>query len=457
MHKIAAASGIGSQEVKINILSELLKKATKLEARYIARIVSGRIRLGLGDKTILDSLSIAKTGSKEHRKELDEAYHVCPDVGNIAEVYLNRGLKGLEKIDVQLNRPVQMMLCQRVARISEAKEKLGLPVAVEFKYDGERIQAHKKGNDIKLYSRRLDDITGQFPDVVEQIKKNIKAKTVIIEGEAVAVGSKGNLLPFQKLMQRKRKHKIEEYVRKIPVCLFLFDLLYLNGKSFIHMPYFQRHNALKKIVKETNNIRIASRTICRTVDCIEQFFENIVKKGGEGVVIKSLSKDSFYEAGKRGWNWIKWKPEYAKGLRDTFDLVVVGAFFGRGRRAGTYGALLCAAYNKVKDRFETFCKLGSGFTDKQLKELPEKFKRFVVKTKPARVLIEKEMKPDVFFVPEIVVEVTGAEITKSPNHTCAKEKGQGLALRFPRFLRYRDKKPEDATCVKEILRMFKKK
>jgi len=332
LHKIAAASGTGSQEVKVDILAGLLKKATKLEACYIARIVSGKIRLGLGDKTILDSLSIAFTGTKEARKELDKAYHVCPDVGKIAKIYMTKGLKGLEKIEVELNRPIQMMLCQRIQTIEDAEKKLGMLVAVEDKYDGERIQAHKKGKEIKLYSRRLDDITNQFPDIVEQIKKNIKAKNCIIEGEAVAVDSKGNLLPFQKLMQRRRKYKIEEYIKKIPVCLFLFDLLYLNGKNFIHKPYFQRHDALKKIVKETKNLKLATRTICKNTDCIEDFFKSIVKRGGEGIVIKSLAKDSVYEAGKRGWNWIKWKPEYSKGLRDTFDLAVVGAFYGKGKR-----------------------------------------------------------------------------------------------------------------------------
>ncbi len=454
LKQIAETSGSGSQEKKVNILAGLLKKATRLEARYITRIVTGKLRLGMGDKTILDALSIAKTGSKKARKELEKAYHVCPDVGTIAKIYLTKGIKGFSKTSAKLNRPIQMMLCQRVKTISQAKDKLGLPVAVEFKYDGERVQAHKSGKKVKLFSRRLDETTKQFPDVVNLIK-NVKAKNCIIDGEIVPLGKNNKMLPFQTLMQRKRKHGVEKYVKIVPVCLFAFDLLYLNGKSLLNKSYFERQSKLRKIINQSKHLKLATRKICKSEECIEDFFKQALKIGGEGIILKSLKKDSVYEAGKRGWNWIKWKPEYSKGLRDTFDLVVIGAYYGKGRRAGKYGALLCASYNKSKDCFETFCKVGSGFTDKTLKELTKKFKKYIKKTKPARVDITKNIKPDVYFTPTIVIEVVGAEITKSPNHTCAKQKGQGLALRFPRFLKFRAKKPEQATSTKEIKNMAK--
>ncbi len=458
LHKIAAASGAGSQEQKVSFFAGLLRNASAREARYLARIVQGNLRLGVGDKTVLDSLCITFTGSKEAKKEIEHAYTISPDVGVIARTIATKGLAGIRKIGVTLGIPIQMMLCQRIKDLDELPEKMGVPFAVEEKYDGERIQAHKTGNKVVLYSRRLENITAQFPDIVEAVRKNVKAKDCVIEGEAMPVDKKGNLLQFQVLMQRRRKHGIEEYVKKIPVCLFVFEMIYYNGKSLIREPYPKRYELLRKNIKESDKIKLALRIICDNPDCAEELFNTTVQRGGEGIVVKSLRPDSTYEAGVRGWHWVKWKPEYVKGLRDTFDLVIVGAYKGKGRRAGVYGALLCAAYNEASDRFETFCKLGSGFTDKDLEELPKKMKKYEVSHKPSLLEVSKLMTPDVWFEPAVVIEVTGAEITRSPNHTCAIEKGQGFALRFPRFLRYRpEKSAEQATTTKEILRMAKNK
>jgi DNA ligase-1 len=321
-------------------------------------------------------------------------------------------------------------------------------LAVEEKYDGERMQVHIKKGKIKIYSRRLEDISSQFPDVIKALSKNIKCTSCVIEGECCAVDKKGKLLPFQLLMRRRRKHDVEKFIKKIPVCLFLFDLLYLNGKSYIKKEYPVRYSALKKIVKKSKNVCLANSIITDDVKVMQKFFKDMIKRGSEGIMVKSRGKDSVYKAGTRGWLWIKWKKEYTKGMVDTFDLVVVGAFVGRGRRAGKYGSLLCAVYNKKKNRFDTFCKLGTGFTDEQLKNLPKKFK--VIKQK--HPLVNAKLKPDVWFTPSVVVEVLGAEITKSPIHTA-----DGLALRFPRFLRYRsDKSPKQATTVKEVKQMYKK-
>jgi DNA ligase-1 len=443
LHKITRATGTGSQDKKITLLAGLLKQASPIEARYIARMVLGDLRLGVGDKTVLDALAVAYTGRKEAREQLEHAYNICPDVGLIAETLVKKGLGAVEKIGVEIGIPIQSMLCQRIKDLEAVQTKIGYPVIVEEKYDGERIQVHKQGNKIKLYSRRLEDITLQFPDIVEAVKKAIKAKNCVLDSEVMSVDAKGNLLPFQILMQRRRKYDVESYVKKIPVALFTFDLLFVNGKSLIHEPYKQRYQHLQKIVRQTNKVHLALQKTCNDADCIEDLFNKTVEHGGEGIVIKSLNGP--YQAGVRGWNWIKWKPDYVKGLRDTFDLVVVGAYHGRGRRAGTYGALLCAVYNEKKDQFETFCKLGTGFTDKTLAELPKKFKK--IEHKPARLVITKSMTPDVWLEPNIIVEVTGAEITKSPNHS------SGYALRFPRFLRWREKKLEQATTTKEILRM----
>ncbi len=459
LRMIAGASGEGSQERKIKLLAELLRNAKGKEARYLSRLVLGTMRLGVGDKTVLDALAMAFGKGKEDKPAIEHAYNICPDVGIIAKTIATKGIKGIERIDVVLGRPIQMMLAQRVKAITEIIENMPEgKIAAEEKYDGERIQVHKKGDKIVLFSRRLENITSQFPDVVEQIKKNIKSKECIIEGEVVPVDEKGNLLPFQVLMQRRRKYGVEEYVKKIPTCFYLFDILYSEGRSFIRKPYPERHEELKRITRETPNLQLAKRVICEDVDCLEEFFNKSLERGCEGIVAKSCAKESVYQAGTRGWLWIKWKREYAKEMADTFDLVVVGAFMGRGKRAGTYGALLCAAYNDSFDRFESFCKLGSGFTDEELSKLPKKLKPYEVPHKPARVEVTKLMEPDKWFEPKLVVEVLGAEITRSPAHTTALEKGQGLALRFPRFVRWREeKKPEQATTVKEILEIFKKK
>ena len=453
LHKIAKLYGPGSQERKIRDLAGLFRSASALEARYIARLVLGTLRLGVGDMTILNALSIAFTGSKKAKKELEYAYNICPDVGIIAETLAIQKMKGISKIGVVVGRPIQMMLAQRVKSIQEIFQKMQGRLAVEEKYDGERMQAHIKKGKVKLYSRRLEDISSQFPDVIKAIGKNVKCKSCVIEGECCAVDKKGNLLPFQLLMQRRRKYDIEKYIKKIPVCLFLFDLLYLNGKSYIKKEYPVRYSTLKTIVKKSKGVRLANQVVTDDVKVMQKFFNDMIKRGSEGIMVKSRGKDSLYKAGTRGWLWIKWKKEYMKGMVDTFDLVVVGAFRGKGRRAGKYGSLLCAVYNKKKNQYETFCKLGSGFTDEQLAGLPKKFKRYEIKKTHPLVNAKKEIKPDVWFTPAIVVEVLGAEITKSPIHTA-----DGLALRFPRFLRYKtEKSPEQATTVKEIKQMYRKK
>ncbi len=432
----------------------LLQKATPIGAKYVARIVLGIMRLGSGDMAVLDALAIAFTGGKENKEHLEAAYNICPDLGIIAETVAKHGLKGIQKIDIKVGRPIKMMLCQRVEALEEIPEKIPGEVTVEAKYDGERVQAHRnsKGK-IVLYSRRLENITSQFPDLVEALGKQLPQKEWIVEGEILAVDEKGHPLPFQTLMQRRRKYDVEDYAQKIPVMLKLFDLLYWEGESFLHTSYVKRAEKLEKAVKNNSHIMLTERIITEDVAEMESFFQKMLKAGYEGIIIKSRAPDSEYQAGSRGWNWIKWKKEYAQEIADTFDLVIVGADHGKGKRSGTYGALLCASYNEKEDVFETVCKLGTGLTDEVLEELPEKLKKYKLTHQPPRLRVKKEMEPEVWFEPGIVVEVLAAEVTQSPFHTCA----NGLALRFPRFVRYREnKKPEQATTSKEIAQMAKK-
>ncbi|HLC88793.1 MAG TPA: ATP-dependent DNA ligase [Candidatus Nanoarchaeia archaeon] len=450
LHQIVETSGTGSQDKKTNILVSLLQKSPAKGAKYITRIILGTLRMGVAEMTVLDALALAYTGEKSNKKYLEKAYNICPDVGIIAETLAKKGIKGLEKIDIHVGRPIKMMLAQRVSELGEIQKKIPGRLAVEGKYDGERIQAHKdsKGR-ITLFSRRLENNTDQFPDLVKYLEKQISAKTFVIEAEVLAINEQGEHQPFQVLMQRRRKYDVEEYAKKIPVQAKVFDVLYADGRSFLHEPFETRIAQLKKMVKKSKHVTLTEQIITENLGKVEEFFQQMLTEKYEGIMLKSLSGE--YQAGTRGWNWIKWKKEYVQEMSDTLDLVVIGAFHGKGRRSGTYGALLCAAYNEKEDQFETVCKLGTGLTDELLAELPKKMKPWIVKNKPARVIVKKEMEPDVWFSPEIVVEVLGAELTKSPFHTL------GLALRFPRFIRFREKKAEQATTRKEIEQMFGKK
>ncbi len=445
LHKITEMEGEGSQDQKSNIVVSLLQKVSAKGARYLIRIILGTLRMGVAEMTVLDSLAIAYTGEKKNKEILEAAYNVCPDVGIIADTIAHKGLKGLQQIGVKVGVPIKMMLAQRISSLEELPERIPGKVAVEGKYDGERIQAHKHKGKMTLFSRKLENITSQFPDVVEYLGK-LDTKEFVVEGEVIAIDKEGKPLAFQTLMQRKRKYDVEEYIKKVPVQLKLFDILYLDGKSYLDESQVVRAATLEKIVTKTKHLTLTDKIITDDISVINDFFQEMLEAGYEGVMIKSLADDSSYQAGTRGWHWVKWKREYVKEMHDTFDFVIVGAFHGKGKRSGTYGALLCAAYNKKDDTFETVCKLGTGLTDAVLEEIPKMMLKYKVTRRPARVVIKKEMEPDVWFEPVVVVEVLGAELTKSPFHTA------GVALRFPRFIQFRDnKKAEEATTTKEVL------
>ncbi len=452
-HKIASASGSKSQDVKIKTLAGLLTGAEPLEARYIVRIALETMRLGTGAMTLLDALATLYAEEKSNRPAIERAYNISSDIGLVAKELAKHGLGGVEKIKPMVGRPIKMMAAQRVPELKDIPDKME-KFAVEEKYDGERVQIHKDGDKISIFSRRLDDITAQYPDVIRSLKKQVGAKKAVMEGEVVAVKG-GKLLPFQVLMQRKRKYDIEKYAKKIPVRLFLFDLLLLGDEDYMKKPYAERREKLEGIVKESKEITFANRIITEDLKEVKRFFDEGLERGTEGIMAKSLGEESIYRAGAREWMWIKWKKDYREGLADTFDLVLIGAFYGTGKRAGKYGTLLGATYNADKDLFESFCKIGTGFTDEVLDGMLKKFKGIISEGKPARV--RSEMEPDIWFEPQIVMEVSGAEITESPAHSCGKgELGKGLSLRFPRFKRYREKKPEDATSTEEVVQMYGK-
>jgi DNA ligase-1 len=459
LDKMAKTTGSGAVGSKMALLAGLLSDASPKEAKYIMRTVTGSLRLGIADMTVLDALAIAYGGGKEAREFVERAYNISSDLGRVANVVAEKGLAGVKKFQVVVFEPIRPMLAERLSSPEEILEKLGGKCVAEYKYDGERVQAHKKGKDVVLYSRRLESISDQYPDAVELVRHNVKAEEAILEAECVAVDVEtGELLPFQELMHRRRKYGVKEAMQQYPVSLFMFDALYVDGKDLTLDVYPLRRQMLEKAIHEGDRVKAAKQIRTGSVKALEEFFEEAIEDGCEGLMCKSVAKDSVYQAGARGWLWIKYKRDYKSEMTDTVDLVVVGAFHGRGKRAGTYGALLLAAYNKETDTFETVTKLGTGFTDEDLKKLPELLRQHVVPRKHSRV--QSKLEADVWFEPKVVLEVLGAEITLSPIHVCAMDsirKDSGLAIRFPRFTgNYRtDKAAEDATTSVEIVEMYR--
>ncbi len=460
LEKIARETGEGAMETKVQILSGLLASAQPKEAKYILRIVTGKMRLGIADMTILDALAILYGGGKEWRELFERAYNITSDIGYVAKVAATSGIEGLGQIKITIGRPIRPMLAERLASAEEILQKLGGKCIAEYKYDGERMQIHKKGDEVIIFSRRLENITSQYPDVVELIKSHVKADEAILECECIATDpDTGDMLPFQELMHRKRKHDIHKAVEQYPVRVHFFDALYVDGRDLTLQPLEERRGILEQIIEEGERVKLSKAIITSDPEELERFFHEAIENGCEGLVVKALGKEAVYRAGARGWLWIKLKRSYKSEMMDTVDLVVIGAFHGRGKRSGTYGALLMAAYNKEEDVFQSVCKVGSGFTDEDLRRLPEMLKPHEVPRKHPRV--ETGMEADVWFEPKLVLEIIGDEITISPIHSAAwgaVKEGFGLAIRFPRFTgKYRfDKAPEDATTVDELLEMYRR-
>jgi len=457
LEKIAKASGPGAVDVKTAVLSKLLAMATPVEAKHIIRIVTGKMRLGVADMTVLDALAKAFGGDRE---VYERAYNLSSDIGLVAKTAAVEGVEGVSKFRVRVGIPVRCMLAERLSSAVEILEKMDGVGFTEYKYDGERMQIHKAGEKVWIFSRRQENITQQYPDVVEAVEKYVKAAEAILECEAVPLDpDTGETLPFQELMHRKRKKEIERAAEEYPVALYFFDILYVDGEDMTTKPFLERRKMLEKVIVEDERVKLSTGLLTHSPEEVEKIFAEAVEAGCEGVIVKSVGEDSVYRAGARGWQWIKFKRDYRSEMIDTVDLVVVGAFHGRGRRRGKFGALLTAVYNEERDVFQTVCKVGSGFKDEDLERFTEMINQLKIPHKHARV--ESLMTPDVWVEPSIVLEIIGAEVTLSPVHTCAwgvLKEGYGLGIRFPRYTgRLRtDKKPEDATTDKEIVEMYRR-
>jgi len=459
LRQIAAAEGPGSQGRKLELLAGLLGRATPLEARYLLRLVTGNLRLGIGTPTILDALAQVYAGGRAQRPVLERGYNICCDLGQVAATLVSGGLAAVGQLRVQPGNPVRVMLAQRLADATEILARLGGQCAAEYKYDGVRVQAHRTaGGTIELFTRRLEEISAQFPDVVELLAAGLGPREAIVEGEVVAYdAAAGELRPFGEVMLRRRKHGIDQAVRDVPVGLFCFELLYADGEDLTMLPYPRRRAALEAALELSPRLRLTTAAEVADPATLEARFQQAITDGCEGLMCKSTGLDSVYQAGARGWQWIKLKRDYRTELSDTVDLAVVGAFAGRGRRTGVYGAVLLAAYDADADVFRAVTKCGAGFTDADLAALPGKLAPLLSPHKPARV--DARAEPDVWFEPGLVLEILSAELTLSPNYTAAWgqiEDDAGLAMRFPRFTgRWRDDKaPEDATTTRELVELF---
>lgn len=484
--RIAKTEGKGSQDSKLGLFAELLNSASKVEARYIARVPLGNLRLGVGDPTLMDALALnylgeftenkkirsgIEKGLKEKKEEkraeefrlrarqmlrgvIEAKYNIFSDLGVIAEKLKGKGLKGLKEIDIMPGAPIRPTLAERLPSAEEIIKKLGR-CAVEAKYDGFRIQVHKDRDGVTIFSRQSENMTDMFPDIVQAVRTQIRAGRVIFEGEALAYSEETQqYFPFQVTIQRKRKYGIKEKTEEFPLRLFAFDIMYLDGKNLMGKTFRERRAVLKNAIGKGEAIVLTKSIETDDPKKIDEFFLANIESGLEGIIAKDLSAP--YIAGARKFAWIKLKRSYKGELSDSVDVAIIGYFKGKGKRTQFgLGGLLTAVYDEQDDSFKSIAKIGTGMSEEMLSELERKLSKIAQKQKPARV--ECEIEPHVWVKPFYVIEVRADEITRSPMHTAGKDSGgTGYALRFPRMIKFREKKPEESTTVKEIIGMFKR-
>ena len=457
---IAQITGKGAVEQKIARLADLLTRVDSVSAKYVVRILLGNLRLGIGDATVLDALAKARWNDAKRRKLLEGAYNKTSDLGLIARTLWEHpteeeALRAVAALDVQVGKPVRSQLAERLPTAEAIIAKMGTVVA-QYKYDGLRAQIHKDGQHVTIFSRNLEDQSHMFPELIEGALGQVQAERAILDAEALAYNvTSEEFLPFQETTRRRRKHGIEALAEQLPLKAFVFDILYKDGISLLDTPLEERLRILEETLHPADDtLMLTASHVVRDAHTLTLLFDEAISKGLEGLVVKKL--ESRYEAGARNFNWVKLKRHSAGALNDTIDCVLLGYLFGRGKRAALgAGSLLAGVYDPERDLFVTVTKIGTGLSDEQWRSIRERTKGLEVDHKPARVssLIE----PSVWVEPQIVIEVLADEITRSPNHTAGKVGGEpGYALRFPRLVsfRERDKKPEDATTVQELIEMY---
>lgn len=452
--------GTGAQELREAALVELLSKIDLLSGCYVVRILLGKLRLGFSDMTIVDAFSWMLVGDKKMRTHIEDGYNKCADLGLIGKILKEHGVSGLEKIDITVGIPIRPAAAERLPTARDIVEKIGHCIA-QPKLDGFRVQIHLKKEDhqkpkVWFYSRNLQDMSNMFPELVAALEKT-QVKSLIAEGEAIAFDEEtGTFMPFQETVKRKRKHDITQAAADLPLKLFLFDCMYYNGESLLDKTEKQRRDALIDIFPGQGTIQVISEKSITTAKELEDYFTENIEAGLEGVVVKK--KGAHYQPGKRNFNWIKLKREEKSHLEDTIDAVVLGYYYGKGKRAQFgIGAFLVGVYNNKTDMFETVAKVGTGLKDADWKDLKKRCDALQVAHKPHTVLCATSLVPSVWVYPEIVCVIRADEITLSPVHTAGKTTSHlGYGLRFPRFMGYSvDKKATQATTVHELLTLIK--
>lgn len=447
LREIAKDAGIGSQERKITELVKLLKQLQPISNKYVVRIIIGKLRLGFSTMTILDALSWSTSSDKSWSKQLEEAYNRRADVGLLAQEYLANKKLDLSKIKAQVGVPVVSALCQRLNSEDEIIEKMHI-VIVEPKYDGMRVQVHinKKAKVIKAFTRNLEEVSSMFPELIK-IAEKLDCKSCILDTEAVGIDKKtGKIVTFQETIQRKRKHSVAQKAVELPIKFFVFDILELDGSSLIDEKLQERKELLKKLFKDNEYINKTPFIVTSDASILRKFHEAQLAKGLEGAVIKQVH--SQYSGGRKGWHWVKIKEMQGRNgkLSDTLDLIIMGYYFGRGKRADFgIGAFLVGVLQKKSSEIKTIAKIGTGLSDDTLKQMKKSLEQIKTNIKPKNYQVHKNLIPDVWVEPKLVVEIAADEITKSPVHSA------GVALRFPRLIRIRDDKSwQDATTLKEL-------
>ena len=432
IQKLATITGFGSQEKKLNLIAELLVSSEPVEARYIVRTILETMRIGVAEGIIRDS--IAKVFNV-NAKTVGNAWFLRADYGEIARITKEGGARGLKRVKIELGKPIIIMLGEKSPTLKEALEKYEHSI-LEYKYDGMRTQIHKKGDKFWIFTRRLENVTDQFPDLLKFAKEGIKVKNCIIEGEAIGFDPKtGSPIPFQQLSRRvQRKYDISIMVKKIPVRIYLFDIVYLNGKTLFDKPYSERRRKLKKSIKVIpNKFELSHTLITKDLKKAQKFYKASLKEKQEGLMVKNL--DAKYQPGRRVGYWLKVKP-----IMETLELVIVGAEWGKGKRSNWLSSFTLACRDPDTGDFLSVGKLGTGFTDEQFQEFTKKLKGLIISEKGT----ELKTKPD------FVVEVAYEEIQKSPKYEA------GYALRFPRLQKIReDRRPEDCDTIDRVVELFK--
>lgn len=453
LRKVAGEEGARSASAKRRTILGMMSRCSPLEAKYLVRLAEGRLKVGLALKTVL--VSLANAFCDGGVDEVKSAFNRQPDIGRLAECMVQHGVPGLaSNFQVVPGIPLKPMLANASKNLTAALKKVeDKRFTCEYKYDGERVQIHRAGSRVETFSRNSEKTTEKYPDLMDLYY--VSDRDFIVDAEIVAYDRKeGRILPFQVLTTRKRK-RVESSKIDVHVCVFVFDLIYFDGESYIDKPLEQRREKLHEAFREIEGkFKFAEFMDCAAAEEVEAFFGRSIEKNFEGIMVKTLGGDATYLPSQRSNKWIKIKKDYLEDMSDSLDLVVMGAYYGKGKRAGFYGGFLLGVYNDEEEKFETLCKIGTGFDDSALARVYEQLSSSLCNA-PRNYSYKDSIKPDVWVEARYVWEVRAAGLSLSPIYNAGGRGGKGISLRFPRFVRERsDKSVAEATTSCQVYQMY---